>query len=166
LRNRKWQRYKIRFRKGINVIGIDNSEGIIEILKELEHKNIIPQNSFQKSDILNLPFKNETFDVVRHCASLVHIPITTKGEMLDKAIFESYRVLKNKGIAHIIVKEGKGINYIDTNEGLGGRIFQLHTKETIKMVIERNNFKIIELKHIEEKRPKSVVKWITVIAQK
>ena len=115
---------------------------------------------------MDIPFKNETFDVVRHCASLVHFPITEKGKMLDRAISESHRVLKNKGITHIIVKEGDGLDYIDTNEGLGGRIFQLHTEQSIRTVLERNKFEIVELTHMEEKRPKSTVKWITVIAQK
>ena len=152
--------------KGINVIGIDNSEGVLEILKRLENEKVIPKNSFQKANMLDIPFKNETFDIIRHCASLVHMPITIKGKMLDKVISESYRILKHKGITHIIVKEGKGINYIDTKEGLGGRIFQLHTEESIRKVLERNKFKIIKLTHIEEKRPESAVKWITIIAQK
>lgn len=151
---------------GIKVIGIDNSDGFISILKKLEQENIIPKNSFLQANMLELPFSNETFDVVRQYASLLHIPITTPGKMLDKVIEENYRVLKPNGLLHIYVKEGNGVQYIDTNEGLGGRIFQMHSEESISNVLLRNNFNILKIEHFQEKRPNSIINWINVISQK
>lgn len=46
---------------------------------------------FQVADVLNLPFDNESFDVVLSMDLLHHLP------QWQKAIKEIYRVLKNKG---------------------------------------------------------------------
>lgn len=129
-------------------------------------KKEIPENSFVKGDMLNLPFDDEIFDIVRQNASLVHIPITTKGEMLDKAIKESYRVLKENGILFISVKKGEGVQFIDTKDGLGGRIFQMHTVETITKVLEENKFEILKIIEVNEHRNKERIDWINVIALK
>lgn len=153
--------------KGVKkVIGLDNSEGFIELLTELATKKEIPKDSFVKGDMLNLPFGDNTFDIVRQNASLLHIPITTKGEMLDKAMQENNRVLKEKGLLYVSVKKGEGVNNIDTKDGLGGRIFQLHTIETITKVVEQNKFKILNIKEEAEERNGNIINWIYIIARK
>ncbi len=158
---------KFMYSKGIKrVVGLDNSEEFIKILKELEEKREIPRNSFVKGDMLDIPFDNETFDIVRQNASLLHIPITTKGEMLDKAIQESYRVLKENGILFVSVKKGKGVQLIDTKEGLGARIYQMHTVESITKILEEHHFRILDIIEIEEQRKESKIDWINVIAKK
>lgn len=148
------------------IIGLDNSEGFIKILKELEKRKEIPANSFVKGDMLDLPFDDEIFDIIRQNASLVHIPITTKGEMLDKAIKESYRVLKEKGILIISVKKGEGVQFIDTKDGLGGRIFQMHTIESITKIIKENKFDVLKIAEEKEYRNNNIIEWINVIAKK
>lgn len=158
---------KFMYSKGIKrVVGLDNSEEFIKILTELEEKREIPRNSFVKGDMLDIPFDNETFDIVRQNASLLHIPITTKGEMLDKAIQESYRVLKENGILFVSVKKGKGVQLIDTKEGLGARIYQMHTVESITKILEEHHFRILDIIEIEEQRKQSKIDWINVIAKK
>lgn len=153
--------------KGIKkVVGLDNSDGFIKILKELQEKEEIPENSFVKGDMLNLPFADETFEIVRQNASLLHIPITTKGEMLDKALQESYRVLKENGILFVSVKKGEGVQFIDTKDGVGGRIFQMHTIGSITKVLEENRFEILDIIEIEEQRYENKIDWINVIAKK
>lgn len=158
---------KFMYSKGIKrVVGLDNSEEFIKILKELEEKREIPKNSFVKGDMLDIPFDNEIFDIVRQNASLLHIPITIKGEMLDKAIQESYRVLKENGILFVSVKKGKGVQLIDTKEGLGARIYQMHTVESITKILEEHHFRILDIIEIEEQRKDSKIDWINVIAKK
>ena len=158
---------KFMYSKGIKrVVGLDNSEEFIKILKELEEKGEIPKNSFVKGDMLDIPFDNEIFDIVRQNASLLHIPITIKGEMLDKAIQESYRVLKENGILFVSVKKGKGVQLIDTKEGLGARIYQMHTVESITKILEEHHFRILDIIEIEEQRKDSKIDWINVIAKK
>ena len=148
------------------IIGLDNSDGMISLLKELEKRKEIPENSFVKGDMLKLPFPNCTFDIVRQNASLLHIPITTKGEMLDKAMEENNRVLKQNGILFISVKKGKGIQFIDTKEGFARRIFQMHTVESITKVIEENDFEILKMVEIKEERQGTNIDWINIIAKK
>ena len=158
---------KFMYSKGVKrAVGLDNSEEFIKILKELEEKREIPKNSFVKGDMLDIPFDNEIFDIVRQNASLLHIPITIKGEMLDKAIQESYRVLKENGILFVSVKKGKGVQLIDTKEGLGARIYQMHTVESITKILEEHHFHILDIIEIEEQRKDSKIDWINVIAKK
>lgn len=158
---------KYIYSKGVKkVIGLDNSEGFIKLLKELATKKEIPEDSFVKGDMLNLPFDNNTFDIVRQNASLLHIPITTKGEMLDKVMQENHRVLKENGLLYVSVKKGEGVQYIDTKDGLRGRIFQLHTIETITKVVEQNKFQILSTKEEEEQRNGNIINWIYIIAKK
>lgn len=158
---------KFMYSKGVKrAVGLDNSEEFIKILKELEEKGEIPKNSFVKGDMLDIPFDNEIFDIVRQNASLLHIPITIKGEMLDKAIQESYRVLTENGILFVSVKKGKGVQLIDTKEGLGARIYQMHTVESITKILEEHHFHILDIIEIEEQRKQSKIDWINVIAKK
>ncbi len=158
---------KFMYSQGIKkVVGLDNSEEFIKILKELEEKGEIPKNSFVKGDMLDIPFDNEIFDIVRQNASLLHVPITTKGEMLDKAIQESYRVLKENGILFVSVKKGKGVQLIDTKEGLGARIYQMHTIESITEILKKHCFYVLDIIKIEEQRKESKIDWINVIAKK
>ena len=158
---------KFMYSKGVKrAVGLDNSEEFIKILKELQEKREIPKNSFVKGDMLDIPFDNESFDIVRQNASLLHIPITTKGEMLDKAIQESYRVLKENGILFVSVKKGKGVQLIDTKEGLGARIYQMHTVKSITKILEEHHFYILDIIEIEEQRKDSKIDWINVIAKK
>ena len=158
---------KFMYSKGVKkAVGLDNSEEFIKILKELEEKREIPKNSFVKGDMLDIPFDNEIFDIVRQNASLLHIPITIKGEMLDKAIQESYRVLTENGILFVSVKKGKGVQLIDTKEGLGARIYQMHTVESITKILEEHHFRILDIIEIEEQRKDSKIDWINVIAKK
>lgn len=158
---------KYMYDRGIKkVIGLDNSDGMINVLKELEKRKEIPENSFVKGDMLNLPFPNCTFDIVRQNASLLHIPITTKGEMLDKAMQENNRVLKQNGILFISVKKGNGIQFIDTKEGFARRIFQMHTVESITKVIVENDFEILKMVEIKEERQGANIDWINIIAKK
>lgn len=113
-----------------------------------------------------MPFEKGIFDVVRQSASLVHIPIIGKGYGTDLAIHESYRVLKTGGMLYVLVKEGSGINVIDTNEGLGKRIFQYYEDKDIRQIFSRNNFKVLDIKEIEEMRQGVLIKWLACIAVK
>ena len=150
----------------LKIIGIDNSDGFIKILRELENKNEIPHGSFIKADMRDLSsFPDESFDIVRHNASLIHLPVIGPGYMADLALSESYRVLKDNGLIYISVKEGNGLKYVDTEEGLGGRIFQFHTMESIKELVGRNGFKIISAWKMPSSRGEKI-RWISIIAEK
>jgi ubiquinone/menaquinone biosynthesis C-methylase UbiE len=150
----------------IRVIGIDNSDGFIELLHQLEMKKEIPTGSYFKADMRNLShFSEGYFDIVRNNASLVHLPLIKKGYMADLAISESFRVLKNNGILYLLVREGDGLELIDTEEGLGVRFYQLFTKKKLLDLVTRNGFKNIELWTRPSSRNKEVM-WIALMAEK
>lgn len=150
----------------LKIIGIDNSDGFIKILKDLENTQEIPIGSYRKADMRYLScFPSGSFDIVRHNASLIHLPVIGKGYMADLSLSESYRVLKDNGLIYISVKEGKGLINIDTDEGFGERFFQLYTIDSIKNLVFRNGFLI----HSIWKGPSShneKITWIHMIAEK
>lgn len=151
---------------GFDAIGVDNADAFITGLEKLASENIIPKNSFVKADMRNLPFEDNSFDIVRQQASLLHLPMVAKGYTVDKAIEENYRILKENGLLYVLVKKGDGIQYVDTNEGLGGRIFQFHNESTIENLVKRNGFKIIDITNEIEDRKGKIVEWIMIIAKK
>jgi ubiquinone/menaquinone biosynthesis C-methylase UbiE len=151
---------------GYNTKGIDNSDGFIKILKEYERTGKLKPNSIVKCDMRNLEFENESFDVVRQHATLLHIPIIAHGYTVDLALSETHRVLKPKGLMNVIVKTREGFDFVDSGEGLGGRVFQFFTHKTLNEVITRNGFTILQTSDEFGKRKAGTVSWISVIAQK
>lgn len=151
---------------GYDVIGVDNSDGFIEHLNQLAIEGIIPKDSYKKSDMRKLLFEDETFDIVRHNASILHMPLIGKGYMADLAISEAFRVLKPGGLMYLYVKKGDSLEFVDTNEGLGGRVFQFYNYEMISSLLERNGFKVIFNSEQEDNRNGNIIKWIAVIAKK
>ena len=150
----------------LRIIGIDNSDGFIELLRNMESRREIPSGSFLKADMRNLSaFPEGYFDIVRNNASLIHLPIIKKGYMADLAISESFRVLKDKGLLFLLVREGDGLKLIDSREGLGVRFYQLFSREKLLDLVTRNGFKNIMLWERPSSRNKKVI-WLALIAEK
>lgn len=147
--------------------GIDNSMSFIKILENLASIGKIPKNSYAEMDMRNLDkFDNDYFDVVRQNATLLHLPMLPNGIGADEAISESYRVLKKNGILFVLVKSGIGLEVTDTEEGLGGRVYQYHTNDSLEELLSRNRFKIIQMRKRYSQRPTGRVEWILAIAEK
>ncbi|MCJ7655704.1 MAG: methyltransferase domain-containing protein [Dehalococcoidia bacterium] len=158
-------RYLLKF-PNLKVIGIDNSDGFIHILKELADRGEIPTGSYRKMDMRDLSgFPDESFDIVRHNASIIHLPVIGKGYGADLALSESRRILKQLGLIYVSVKEGKGLKYVDTEEGLGGRVFQFYEMKTIKDLISMNGFRIVHASKVPSSRGEKIA-WISIIAEK
>lgn len=151
---------------GYNVVGVDNCEGFIELLSQHCANGLIKPNSYKKCDMRSLAFSDCSFEVVRHNASLLHLPLIGKGYTVDLAISEAYRVLKPNGLLYIFVKEGTTLELQDTNESLGGRIFQFFSHEMLNEVVTRNGFTIVYTSDEIEIRDSSTINWILLIAQK
>jgi SAM-dependent methyltransferase len=158
--------YFTRF-KDIKAIGIDNSDSFIAILSSLADQGLIAQDSFRKMDMRDLfGFVSETFDIVRHNATLLHLPLVTLGIGADQAVAESYRVLVNNGILFVSVKAGQGMELHDTGEGLGGRFFQYYSRDSLGELLSRSKFKVLEIENWREERPSDTVNWLAAYAQK
>jgi len=76
---------------GCEVVGIDHSEKMIEVARErAKKKGLEDKVSFRKEDVHNLPFDNESFDIViAECT-------TTMFDM-EVAFPEMFRVLRHGG---------------------------------------------------------------------
>lgn len=147
---------------GFKMVGCDKCEEFVAQYNQRQ----MNAPTYIYGDACQLPFEKDTFDIVRQSASLVHIPIIGEGYGADLAISESYRVLKQGGLIYLLVKEGSGINVIDTKEGLGKRVFQYYEDSDIRQLLDRNNFKVIATREIEEIRQGVLIKWIACIAMK
>lgn len=99
--------------QGVEYVGVDQSEGQIEIAKEK-----FPKLDFQVVEMTELPFADNEFDIIYCIATFHHLP-DEKSRI--KALQEMKRVLKSGG--HIIM----------TN-------WNLNSKSTKKMV-EKRKFK-------------------------
>lgn len=84
---------------GVDVTGIDISEGMVE-----EAKKRVPKITFKVMDMRSLTFKDATFDGIWAMASLFNIP----KEEIPHVLKEFKRVLKKDGLVFIAVKEGEG----------------------------------------------------------
>jgi len=151
---------------GYQVFGADNSSGFIRILSDLQELDLIPKGCCVQCDMRALPFDDATFDVVRHNASLLHLPLIAKGFSTDLAVSESNRVLKPGGLLYVYVKAGDSLELVDTGEGLGERVFQFFSHKTLDELFSRNGFTIIYASDDIELRNQETIEWITVIAQK
>ena len=151
---------------GYDVIGIDNCKGFIEMLSQHSKDGLIKEGSYKICDMRDLDFTDDSFDVVRHNASLLHLPLIGKNYTVDLALSEAFRVLKSGGLLYVFVKTGETLEIQDTKENLGGRIFQFFSHKTLNEVICRNGFTILYTADEEEIRESGVINWIILIAQK
>lgn len=140
-------------------------------LSKYMYEDFITTNEIQKShliccDMRTIPFPNERFDIVRHNASFLHMPMIGKGYTIHSCLDESYRLLKKNGILYIFIKEGNGFITLDTLDGLGKRPFQLFSEELLKKVLQECNFKTLEINHYERNRNGQIIYWIEVYAKK
>ena len=159
-------RYFTRFPE-VSAIGIDNCDEFISILKKLAANHEIPQDTFFKMDMRDLhKFNDSSFDIVRHNATLLHLPMIMPGAGADLAVQESYRVLREHGLLFILVKKGEGMGIVDTREGLGGRFFQFYDEESLTALIVRNNFRLVDLQKAVENRPSGPVTWLAAYCEK
>ena len=149
-----------------DMYGIEIPDSFINSLDNLFKSGQI-KNKVKKCDMRDIDYPDGFFDVVRHNATLLHMPVIAKGYTADKAIEEAHRVLKKGGLLYINVKGGEsGLRSHNTNEGLGERVFQFFSMDLLHEVTERNGFKVIVTEELHEVRPKETIVWLVVMAQK
>jgi len=159
-------RYLSRF-DDVRAFGIDNAEAFIETLDARARDGEIPKGSYFKMDMRDMRgFKDESFDAIRHNATLLHLPMLPNRIGADEAVAESFRILRPFGIVFVFVKEGEGLQCTDTAEGLGLRIYQYHTRNSLINLLERNGFKILRIGRTHSRRPTGRIGWIFAFAEK
>jgi ubiquinone/menaquinone biosynthesis C-methylase UbiE len=152
---------------GLEAIGIDNCVRFIELLRKKEQESWIRPGSVLEADMRDLScFDSQSFDAVRQNASLLHVPIVKPGIMADKALEESFRVLKPEGVLFVSVKAGDGVAVVDTKEGLGARFYQMYSRDLLKEMLSRNRFHIFEIAEDVEMRGEQAIEWFVAFAGK
>lgn len=134
---------------GANVIGIDISRNIIENAKSSLNSKTV---DLVLADLMNLPFKEETFDISFCVGTVYHIPGGRVG--VEKALKELVKVTKNNGIIYFNVENY--LNPINWSQIAGRGILKImgvnlppHTffnYFSLLKIIERNGLRIIDIK--------------------
>lgn len=79
------------------IIGIDCSETAISSAKELVHKRQVDNATFEVANVLDLPYEDETFDIVCAHQVLIHLPASSKIGAVE-GLKEMRRVCKTGGL--------------------------------------------------------------------
>ncbi len=127
--------HSVYFREiGLDVTAIDLSEEMIKLCKE---KGI---NAFVK-DIENLDFEDNSFDGLWAVTSLLHIP-----KLKIKNVIENLgRILNEKGILYVCIKEGEGEDFVEDKFGDTSRFFVFWREDEFLKLFE-DKFVLIENK--------------------
>lgn len=80
-------------KQGYNIQGVDNNQFVVNKVKKL-----YPQIKIEKADVINLPYKDGSFDIYLSLGVVEHFEAGPK-----KALNEALRVLKKDGIVFIEV---------------------------------------------------------------
>ncbi|KKQ47507.1 hypothetical protein A3K29_02245 [Candidatus Collierbacteria bacterium RIFOXYB2_FULL_46_14] len=114
---------------GLDVISTDYSRSMLGIAHSLDPKlNLVESNTYLS------PFKNNSFDGVWFCASLLHL------ENPNLAMLEVKRLLKEKGICFVSVKQGTG----DKVDPKTGYYFKYFLDEELQHLFGLTGFDILK----------------------
>lgn len=114
-----------------DVIGVDVSDEALKFAKK--------RGKVKKGDIANLPFEDETFDVVACLDVLYHKWVDT-----DKAFSEIKRVLKKGGI--LLIRE-PAFDWFKSSEDIASQTKHRFTKEELRKELN-NDTKILKLTYV------------------
>ena len=149
---------KIFIKRGLKVTGIDSSSVLIKIAK---HE--VPEASFRCVNLLDIKFGKDTFDGIWAQAVLFHL----KRKDIPKALKKFYNILKQNGILHITIREGKGEDFVkDQFSGKDERFYTYFSKKEIMNLLKKQGFKVIFLKISKDVLKREGVSWIRVWARK
>jgi len=130
------------FDKGIQVVGVDISDKCVELAR---HYN--PKMRFERGDIGNLAFDDDSFDGIISYYSIIDTPKRYVGRIFR----EFHRVLKPGGNLLVAVKAGTTEGYMKDLLGIQTEIyFTLFTEKEITRYFEQAGFL---LEFIEKRNP-------------
>lgn len=149
----------------IKPTAVDNSAGFLHVLLELERRGALPQGGVVSADMRHMDvIPDSSYACVRCHATLHHLPVVPAGLGADAAVAEARRVLVAGGVYYVLVKAGAGICIIDTEEGLGGRFYQLFSRCQLASLLERHSFQVVHLEENVEPRPSGDILWHFALA--
>ena len=145
-------------RKGLNIIGIDNSSVLIKIAKKE-----VPRAIFKCINLLDMNFPKNTFYGIWAQAVLFHL----KRKDVPTALKKFNKILKQNGVLHITIREGKGEAFVkDKFSGEDERFYTYFSKNEIEDLLEKYGFKITFIKSSKDVHRRKGVSWIRIWARK
>jgi len=145
-------------KKGLKVTGIDVSSVFIRLAKKE-----VPEATFKCIDLLKINFPKNTFDGIWAQAVLLHLA----RKDVSKALKIFYKILKQNGILHITIREGKGEGYSKDKLSQGNeRFYTYFTRSEIKDLLKKHGFKIFYFKVLPDELKRKNISWIRVWARK
>lgn len=144
--------------------GVEKCEEFLRVLRAAKEQGLIHSAPYELDMRRLTGVPDDSYACVRHHATLHHLPLLWEGLGVDEAISESFRVLQPGGVLYALVKQGTGLQLTDTNDGMGQRLVQLFTRETINTLLGRNGFRVVRMEsHWEWERD---MDWLLVIAER
>ncbi len=130
------------FDQGIPVLGVDIADRCVELARANN-----PGMRFERCDMGELPFAEETFDGIIAYYSIIDTPKS----QVDRFFREFQRVLKPGGRLLVAVKAGTTEGYLAELLGIETEIyFALFTQEEIRSYYEDHGFR---LEFLEQRNP-------------
>ena len=164
--------YNEKSQNNIELYSIELCKDLYYGLKSLVDMQIIDAE-IRCQDMQDLScYDDETFHIVQHKATLIHMPIIAPGYTAHKCLSESYRVLKQGGLLYLTVREAEKSQIVlkISGNGIGFRIFQMYSASDIKQLVETNGFDIISVRKLKQIRKnddkEKEVDWVEIIAHK
>lgn len=149
----------------IEPFALEYSDGFVKVLQALQRDGILRNDAVIKGDMRDMPaIADASFQCVRNHATLHHLPVVHDDLGADAAVAEARRVLVLGGVFYVMVKEGVGVDLIDTGEGLGGRFYQLFTRKLLYDLLQRHSFSVVHLEEGIEMRPSGEIPWLFALA--
>lgn len=152
---------------GFNVIGVDITPELVQHSKET-----YPDIDFRVGDITELDFSNNQFDGIWAHASVVHFD---KIADVKKSLEEFQRVLKQKGILHLLVRacdDGLVFNRKSDSIAKNARTFCEFDENIITKMLTSSGFSLNYIERYSEseldpkKRPEDSIEWLLINATK
>ncbi len=147
--------------RGLQVQGIDISTGLLEVAKKS-----FPDLQFVEGDLRKLPFRNETFDGIWVCASLLHLETV---EDVEKAFGELHRILRRGGVVYGCVKQqldNKKTAVVSDAVTKHDRFFQYFTLDEVQKLLVKSNFEVTKTAQDDDLQGRPEVRWILFIGKK
>lgn len=141
---------------GIDTVGIDISEKLLEIGKKIGVKTPLKKMDLQE---INLPESN--FTGIFCETAISHIKKAHLRQVLDNF----YKLLKPEGLCLLGFRQGNGHVYY-TDDAVGGRRYNTtFSSDEVSLIISQSRFKILE-KNVADHQVKERPSFINLITQK
>jgi thiamine-monophosphate kinase len=155
---------------GLECVGIDISEKMVDIARQVNgantaqqdiHHNSTPLPTVQTMSVFELDFDAASFDGIWYSAVLVHVP---RGQAADN-LARLEQILKKDGVLYVSAQLGTG-----SQVRREGRVFFYYTEDELKLLFDQAGFQIVQQwggeTHIGSKGDTRKKAWIHFLLKK